>query len=72
VPAPSTVHHSGGLSLSAQKICGALGRGSTTVARVNDGEIHAVCQDRTREPDTFVIGSGTTSGTNGSVWKLQF
>jgi hypothetical protein len=39
---------------------------------VNDGEIHAVCQDRTREPDTFVIGSGTTSGTNGSVWKLQF
>jgi hypothetical protein len=75
---PKTVSRSGGLSLTWQKVGGDVGRESATVARVNDGEIYAVCEDGTRVQGTFVIGSGTTSGTgtatdtNGNVYKLLF
>jgi hypothetical protein len=40
---------------------------------MNHGEIYAVCEDGTRVQGTFVIGSGTASGTgtatdtNGNV-----
>jgi hypothetical protein len=75
---PKTVSRSGGLSLTWQKVGGDVGRESATVARVNDGEIYAVCEDGTRVQGTFVIGSGTSSGTgtatdtNGNVYKLLF
>ena len=45
---------------------------------MNDGEIYAVCADGTRLQGTFIIGSGTASGTgratdtNGNVYKLLF
>jgi class 3 adenylate cyclase len=45
---------------------------------VNTGEIYAACVDGTRVQGTFVIGSGTASGsgnatdTNGNVYKLLF
>ena len=48
------------------------------MAGVNNGEIYAVCDDGTRVQGTFVIGSGTASGTgtatdtNGNVYKLLF
>ncbi len=53
-------------------------KGVETVAGVNNGEIYAVCDDGTRVQGTFVIGSGTASGTgqatdtNGNVYKLLF
>ena len=56
----------------------AEGREIETVAGVNNGEIYAVCADGTRVQGTFVIGSGTASGTgqasdtNGNVYKLLF
>jgi hypothetical protein len=55
-----------------------LGDKKETVAGVNTGEIYAVCADGTRVQGTFVIGSGTASGsgnatdTNGNVYKLLF
>ena len=51
---------------------------AVALAGVNDGEIYAVCEDGTRVQGTFVIGSGTASGTgtatdtNGNVYKLLF
>lgn len=75
---PKTVSRSGGLSLTWKKTGGEVGRETATVAGVNDGEIYAVCEDGTRVQGTFVIGSGTSSGTgtatdtNGNVYKLLF
>jgi hypothetical protein len=75
---PKTVSRSGGLSLTWRKTGGEVGRKTDTVAGVNDGEIYAVCEDGTRVQGTFVIGSGTASGTgtatdtNGNVYKLLF
>ena len=66
------------LSLTWKKTGGEVGRETATVAGVNDGEIYAVCEDGTRVQGTFVIGSGTSSGTgtatdtNGNVYKLLF
>jgi hypothetical protein len=75
---PKTVTRSGGVSLTWKKVGGDVDRKTDTVAGVNDGEIYAVCEDGTRVQGTFVIGSGTASGTgsstdtNGNVYKLLF
>ena len=75
---PKTVSRSGGVSLTWRKVGGDVGRETETVARVNDGEIYAVCEDGTRVQGTFAIGSGTASGTgtatdtNGNLYKLLF
>ena len=75
---PRTVSNSKGLSLTWRKTGGELGTEKETVAGVNNGEIYAVCEDGTRVQGTFVIGSGTASGTgsatdtNGNVYKLLF
>jgi hypothetical protein len=75
---PKTVSRSRGLSLTWRKTGGEIGASAETVAGVNDGEIYAVCDDGTRVQGTFVIGSGTASGTgratdtNGNVYKLLF
>jgi hypothetical protein len=75
---PKTVSRTGGVSLTWKKVGGDVGSKTDTVAGVNDGEIYAVCEDGTRVQGTFVIGSGTASGTgtatdtNGNVYKLLF
>lgn len=75
---PRTVSRSKGLSLTWKKTGGEVGAATETVAGVNNGEIYAVCEDGTRVQGTFVIGSGTASGTgsatdtNGNVYKLLF
>ena len=75
---PKTVSRSKGVSLTWRKTGGEMGSESETVAGVNDGEIYAVCNDGTRVQGTFIIGSGTASGTgsatdtNGNVYKLLF
>jgi poly(3-hydroxybutyrate) depolymerase len=75
---PKTVSNSRGLALTWKKTGGEVGRESATVAGVNSGEIYAVCEDGTRVQGTFVVGSGTASGTgsasdtNGNVYKLLF
>jgi hypothetical protein len=75
---PKTVSRSKGLTLTWRKTGGEVGAETKTEARVNDGEIYAVCDDGTRVQGTFVIGSGTASGTgratdtNGNVYKLLF
>ena len=75
---PRTVSNTKGLSLTWRKTGGEVGKESSTVAGVNNGEIYAVCADGTRVQGTFVIGSGTASGTgqasdtNGNVYKLLF
>lgn len=75
---PRTVSNKKGLALTWKKTGGELGTERETVAGVNNGEIYAVCEDGTRVQGTFVIGSGTASGTgsatdtNGNVYKLLF
>ena len=75
---PKTVSNKKGMSLTWRKTGGEVGREVATVAGVNNGEIYAVCADGTRVQGTFVIGSGTASGTgqasdtNGNVYKLLF
>lgn len=75
---PRSVSRSKGLALTWKKTGGEIGAESETVAGVNNGEIYAVCEDGTRVQGTFVIGSGTASGTgtasdtNGNLYKLLF
>ena len=75
---PKTVSRTKGLSLTWKKTGGELGGETRTEARFNDGELYAVCEDGRRVQGTFVIGSGTASGTgratdtNGNVFKLLF
>lgn len=75
---PRKVSNSKGLALTWKKTGGEVGSARETVAGVNNGEIYAVCDDGTRVQGTFVIGSGTASGTgqasdtNGNVYKLLF
>ncbi|MBN8631828.1 MAG: hypothetical protein J0L76_13340 [Rhodobacterales bacterium] len=75
---PRSVSNTKGMSLTWRKTGGEVGREVETVAGVNNGEIYAVCADGTRVQGTFVIGSGTASGTgqasdtNGNVYKLLF
>ena len=76
--APKVVSRTRGLSLTLKDTGGKLEKGTSTVGGVNTGEIYAVCTDGTRVQGTFLIGSGTTSGTgnatdtNGNVYKLLF
>jgi hypothetical protein len=75
---PKTVSRTKGLSLTWKKTGGELGGETRTEARVNDGELYAVCSDGRRVQGTFAIGSGTSSGTGsasdtmGNVYKLLF
>ncbi|MFN3991667.1 MAG: hypothetical protein ACK4IU_02025 [Tabrizicola flagellatus] len=75
---PRVVSNSQGMALTLKKTGGEVGTKRETVAGVNNGEIYAVCDDGTRVQGTFVIGSGTASGTgqasdtNGNVYKLLF
>ena len=75
---PRTVSSKKGMSLTWKKTGGEVGREVATVAGVNNGKIYAVCADGTRVQGTFVIGSGTASGTGqasdtkGNVYKLLF
>jgi hypothetical protein len=75
---PRKVSNSQGLALTWKKTGGEVGSARETVAGVNNGEIYAVCDDGTRVQGTFVVGSGTASGTgqasdtNGNVYKLLF
>ena len=75
---PKVVSSSRGVALTWRKTGGEAGTETATVAGVNSGEIYAVCADGTRVQGTFVIGSGTASGTgtasdtNGNVYKLLF
>ena len=75
---PKTVSRTSGLSLTWRKTGGEIGGETRTEARVNDGELYAVCSDGRRVQGTFVIGSGTASGTGqatdtmGNVYKLLF
>jgi len=76
--APRTVSQSSGVSVRLLQPGAEVGTRSSTVAGLNSGEIYAVCDDGTRVQGTFVIGSGTASGTgtatdtNGNVYKLLF
>jgi hypothetical protein len=76
--APREISKSRGLSLSLHGPRGNLANESKTAARVNTGEIYAVCSDATKVQGNFLIGSGTLSGTgrasdsNGNVYKLLF
>lgn len=76
--APKVVSRTKGLSLTLKDTGGKLEKGTSTVGGVNTGEIYAVCTDGTRVQGSFLIGSGTTSGTgnatdtNGNLYKLLF
>ncbi len=76
--APREVERTKGLSLTIRGPNGKLDRTVTNVAGVNQGEIYAVCSDGNRLQGTFVVGSGTTSGTGrvsdiqGNTYKLLF
>jgi hypothetical protein len=77
--APREISRTRGLSLSLRGGPGGkLDNETKTVAGVNHGEIYAVCSDATKVQGSFLIGSGTVSGTgrasdsNGNVYKLLF
>lgn len=76
--APREISRNRGVSLSLRGPRGDLGKKTTMVAGVNNGEIYAVCNDGTKVQGSFLIGSGTNSGTgratdtNGNVYKLLF
>ncbi|MEY4305056.1 MAG: hypothetical protein RIT52_1231 [Pseudomonadota bacterium] len=76
--APRVQTRERGFSLSIRDLGGKLGRSSETVGGVNSGEIYAVCRDGTRVQGTFIMGSGTTSGTGtatdtlGNTYKILF
>lgn len=76
--APREITHKRGLSIGLKGPGGNLGRDETTVGGVNNGEIYAVCKDGSKVQGSFLIGSGTQSGTgratdtNGNTYKLLF
>ncbi|NBE08436.1 hypothetical protein [Paragemmobacter ruber] len=76
--APTVVTRERGINLSIRDLGGRLGRDRETVAGVNSGELYAVCKDGTIVQGTFVMGSGTTSGTGtatdtlGNSYKVLF
>ena len=76
--APTVVTKERGIDLSIRDLGGRLGRDRETVAGVNSGELYAVCRDGTIVQGTFVMGSGTTSGTGtatdtlGNSYKVLF
>jgi hypothetical protein len=76
--APREISQSRKMSLTLRGPRGDLGNETKTLARVNTGEIYAVCSDATKVQGSFLIGSGTLSGTgrasdsNGNIYKLLF
>lgn len=77
--APKVVSRERGLNFKLTSLPGAsVGRTTETVGGVNSGEIFAICRDGTRVQGSFVIGSGTTSGTGeatdtlGNTYKILF
>ncbi|MGB4114091.1 MAG: hypothetical protein WBK15_13740 [Yoonia sp.] len=76
--APREISRSRGLSLSMRGPKGDIGNETKTISSINNGEIYAVCSDATKVQGTFIIGSGTISGTgratdsNGNGYKLLF
>ena len=76
--APRVQTRERGFSLSIRDLGGRLGRDRETVAGVNSGELYAVCREGTVVQGTFVMGSGTTSGTGtatdtqGNSYKVLF
>lgn len=76
--APREITQKRGLSIGLKGPGGNLGRDETTVGGVNNGEIYAVCKDGRKVQGSFLIGSGTQSGTGratdtaGNTYKLLF
>ncbi len=76
--APRTVSRTRGLNLSLRRPGVELSNTAEVVPGVNRGEIYAICTDNTRIEGSFVMGSGTNSGTgsatdtNGNTYKLLF
>ncbi len=75
---PRIVSRTSGLNLSLRSPGAKLSNTTEVVPGVNRGEIYAICTDSTRVQGTFVMGSGTNSGTgsatdtNGNTYKLLF
>ena len=67
-----------GFSLTIRDVGGKYKNGTEDVGGVNSGEIYALCKDGTRVSGTFIMGSGTQSGTGtatdtlGNTYKLLF
>ncbi|MBZ4022801.1 hypothetical protein CKO11_10050 [Rhodobacter sp. TJ_12] len=76
--APRVTTHERGLSLGLRNIGGRYTNATSDVGGVNSGEVYAVCKDGTRLEGTFIMGSGTQSGTGtasdtkGNSYKLLF
>ncbi len=76
--APRAVSQTRGLNLNLRRPGVELSNTAEIEATVNRGEIYAICTDSTRIEGSFVMGSGTNSGTgsatdtNGNTYKLLF
>ncbi|WP_343117335.1 hypothetical protein [Ostreiculturibacter nitratireducens] len=76
--APKITSNESKLSLTLRGTGGKIGRSTEDVGGINSGEIYAVCSDGTRVQGTFIMGSGTQSGTGtatdtlGNRYKLLF
>jgi len=76
--APRVKSHERGFSLTIRDLGGRYKNSTEDVGGVNSGEIYAVCKDGTRLQGTFIMGSGTQSGTGtvtdtlGNNYKLLF
>jgi hypothetical protein len=76
--APRAVSQTRGLNLNLRRPGVEMSNTAEIEARVNRGEIYAICTDSTRIEGSFVTGSGTNSGTgsatdtNGNTYKLLF
>ena len=75
---PRVKTHERGLSLKLRDLGGSYKNSTEDVGGVNTGEVYAVCKDGTRLQGTFIMGSGTQSGTGtvtdtrGNSYKLLF
>ncbi|WP_245909876.1 hypothetical protein [Rhodobacter viridis] len=75
---PREKTHERGLSLKLRDLGGSYKNSTKDVGGVNTGEVYAVCKDGTRLQGTFIMGSGTQSGTgtvtdtHGNSYKLLF
>ena len=75
---PRVKTHERGLSLKLKDLGGSYKNSTEDVGGVNTGEVYAVCKDGTRLQGTFIMGSGTQSGTGtvtdtrGNSYKLLF
>ncbi|MFD2174365.1 hypothetical protein [Rhodobacter lacus] len=76
--APRVTTHERGFSLGIKSLGGKYTNSTSDVGGVNSGEFYAVCKDGTRLEGSFVMGSGTQSGTGtvtdtlGNSYKLLF